>query len=365
MSKTLQQILGAENLTGVINSVSGGVPDLLPAALLTPTRSIDGHTGTYMKVENTRQAARQAPYGSKARERVQVGMTEVPFTAIHTVESIRHKAATLVNLRGENGEGKQRLGMQEVARQTREFKRRFANLRRGAVYSALSLGAVHFDADGELLPSSSGAGLSVDFGIAAGHLNQLNWDGNGAIIAASWATAGTSIVTHVKKLKDAMMRESGQRIGHCFYGLNIPEYFAKNATLKEYIDRDPAYRTTLASGEVPAGFLGVANWTSVNEAFYEDKDGVLQSFFGVDTCTFTPEVNTDWYDLPEGTYPVPTGIGVGENAEDMLSNFGEKAGMFSYSVIEMNPPSILQVAGDTFLPILRNPNAVFIADVTP
>ena len=185
MAKTLQQVLGGENLTGVINSAAGGVPDdLLPPGLQAATRTVDGDVGTYYKVENTRKTARQKAYGSKAEERGHEQVVEQPMKLIHAVEMQRHKPDTLMNLRSTNG-GKQILGEQEVSRQVVEFKRLFTNLRLGAIYSTLANGKIWFDADGELLPSASGTSVTVDWSVPAGNQNQLDALGAGAIIDAS------------------------------------------------------------------------------------------------------------------------------------------------------------------------------------
>lgn len=359
MSKTLQQILGGENMTGVIQSVAGGVPeDILPPAFLTPGRTVDGDTATYFKVESTRRAAQRKAYGSKAAEVDKQGITEQPVKLIHTVEKQRHGATTLVNLKGVNGEGKQRLGEQEVDRQTVEFARRFRNLRLSSVYSALSFGAIYFNAAGDLATSSST--VNIDFGVPANNKTQLN-----GLIDAAWDVAGTKIITQIKNIKAQARKLTGLPIRHAFYGANIPDFLLTNTQIKEMLNRNPRAQARLVmeeAGEIPDGLLGLS-WHPVNEAF-TDIAGSNTDWFAVDKIVFTPDPSPDWYELIEGTYPVPTSVGIaGGSAADALANFNLQAGMFSYGKVTDDPPSIEHVAGDTFLPIVKNGNAVFIADV--
>jgi len=65
---------------------------------------------------------------------------------------------------------------------------------------------------------------------------------------------------------------------------------------------------------------------------------------------------------------VPTNFELANNATsavDVAHSLREQAGMFSYAEMLTDPPSIKMVAGDTFLPVIKVPKAVFIADVTP
>lgn len=365
MAKSLQHILGGRNLTRLITQVRDGVPaGLVPPALFTPTDRAEGDDAVVHRVKNTRRTARSKPYGAKAQTRDKQDLEDIPAKLIHTVESVDHGPTTLMNLKAPGSEGRQQLGRQEVARQTAEFGRLFVNLRRAAVYSVIANGKVWFDGDGELLPNSTGAVKTVDMAVPAGNQNQLDWDGGGDIIDASWATAGTKIITHVRKIKTAARQLTGLPLRHALYGQNLPDYFLTNTQTKELMNRDPALRTAVASGELPQGFLGF-QWWPVDEVFFEDKDGTNQTMFGVDSLTLLPEVSTDWWNFVQGTYPVPNSINVSSDATGSLNNFTVTAGMFSYSTVTVNPPNIEHVAGDTFLPWLVNPKAIFQADVTP
>jgi hypothetical protein len=360
--KTLEQILGAKNLCGVIEAVKSiGASQLLPPNFLKSTRRVEGNTCTYFRVEGIRKTARLATYGSPSRVRNLSGVSEIPVTLMHTSESISHDVSTLVNLKNFINEEKQKLGEQEVARRTAEFKQLFMNLRSAAIFSLLSQGAIHFDAEGNLLPSSSDAAVTIDFGIPAGNLNQLDALGDGDIIDASWATAGTDIVGQIQALKQAAVQLSGYPLRHAFYGKSILGFLQANDILKLYLQNNQKYQEIIAGGEIPDGLLGLT-WHPMSEAFSELESGG-KFWVGDDTVIFTPEPDLSWYEFIEGSTPVPVNLERASDSVDALRQVILQYGMFSYAKITDDPVAIKQVSGDTCLPIIKVPKAVFIATV--
>lgn len=359
MAKNIRQILGSKNLTGVIQGIKGGVPaDILPPAFLRRTRTIEGNTCTYRKVEGTRQTARMVQYGSASVRRSQKGVSELPVTLIHSFENQIHDPNVLLNLTQIGSESKQRLGRDEIARQTRSFRVLFDNLRVSSVYSALSEGVIYFDGDGNLLPSSSGAVVTVDFDVPAANKNQL-----GGIIDAKWNVAGTAIHKQIAALKKQALKQTGYPIKRAFHGANTLDYLLGNTKLKELLNRNAGFQQTVAGGEIPDGFLGL-NWTPVDTAFYEDADGTNQDFFGADKVVFTPDPSPEWWEVIEGSYVIPSNLGnLGSDAVASMSNIRAVNGMFSYAKVGDDPVSITQYAGDTFIPIPKVPGAIFQAEV--
>jgi hypothetical protein len=106
-------------------------------------------------------------------------------------------------------------------------------------------------------------------------------------------------------------------------------------------------------------------WVPAYDAFFEDQNGVLQSLVGDDQVVFTPEPTPDWIGWLEGTYPVPTGVGTvsTDGATALRNSVTTAAGMFAYGLISTDPVTIKMVAGDTFLPVLKVPKAIFQATV--
>lgn len=363
---TLQQILGARNLTGVINSVVGGVPDdLIPPAFMSLTRPVSGNQATYHKVQSTRKTARLVQYGGTARTRELQGVTETPVVLAHFFESFMVKPDTMMALLDEGNETRQRMGAQTLARQISDFGRLFRNNRLVAFYSALARGKISYDASGNfaLTDQAATGGVDVDFGVPAANLNQA-----AGAISASWATAGTKIINDIKALKRAARKATGYPLRWAFYGSNIPDYLLGNTQLKEIINRNLALQEAFAgaaAGEIPDGFLGF-NWRPVDQAFYETANGTNTDIFGGDSLILTPEPSADWWEWYEGSYPVPTNLGaVFNDASAALSSIQEVYGSFAYATVKHNPVGIEGFVGDTVLPVLKVPAAIYILDVTP
>lgn len=364
MAKSLKQILGGRNITAATQGVKGGLPINLPAEFFTTTENIEGDIAEWFKINGSRRTARLVLYGGASKAADLQGVSSQTAKMIHTFEHQDHRPSALKNLLSPAG-GKQQQGRDSIGRQIGEFRRRFVNLRTAAVMQMLALGKIYFDGDGNLLPSSSGAVFTVDFQIPAGNKNQLDVFGAGAIIGASWGTAGTDILGDLRALKKAAKKKTGYPLMYAFYGENIPGYINSNTVIKEYLSRSPRMQEAVYTGDIPDG-LGGLTWIPVDDSFYEDQDGSIQDLVGGDTVIFTPAVDPSWYGLMQGSYDVPAEASVvGESALDALDVLEEVFGMFGYAEITTDPPTIRQYGGDTFLPCLKVPEAVFIADVTP
>ena len=98
-------------------------------------------------------------------------------------------------------------------------------------------------------------------------------------------------------------------------------------------------------------------WIPVYESFAEDNNGTVQTFFDPDTIVFTPDITTDWYELLQGSYVIIPSPGVmSGTANQMLQNAVMPFGMFSYATRTNDPVGVKQVMGDTFIPVIKNPN---------
>jgi len=360
VAKTIEQILGYISLGATIKAVIDGVPDPLPPGF----RAGDDYLGDsvrYPQISSTRQTAKRVQYGSPALRRALRNIEERDAKFLHSFEEIQFSPLLLQKLRDYENYTVQRMGMTEVTRQVEEFTRVFYNLETTAILQVLFSAAIYFDASGNLLPSSSGAVESVTFGISANNQNQLN-----GIIAASWATATTDIPLHIRQIKKTARRSTGYPIKNAFYGENIPSYLQKNDFVKDWFVRNPAKNEAfLNTGELPRGMLGVENWIPAYETFFEDQNAANQNIIGVDAVVFTPDPSLDWWEVAKGSYQVPSSLDVAPTMAAVLGNLQTVYGMFAYAVPSDNPPSAIMRQGHTFLPILKVPNAIFQADVTP
>ncbi len=364
MAKNLEEIMGFENMLGMFSDPRGDVPsDFIPAGFLPGagnTRNVFGDQATYFRVKGNRQTAKLVQYGSPSVAVEIKGVDKVPVTLMHTAENYKHGLTVLEALKDFDSPARQEWGRSELARRNRQLRARVNNLRISAMMSLWRHGKIFFDSSGDLLPTSSSASTTVDSGINTttntGTCQDI--DGN-AIRSADWSTAGTKIAAQIKTVKETALRRTGYRIRNAWYGTDILDHLLGNTQLTKVIQGNPTIATQFASGEIPAGFLGL-NWIPISSAFFEDAAGSLQDWFPDDFVVFTPEPSPDWWEWILGSYPVPTSLQPVDTPEAATSNVRRVFGMFSYSRILDDPPRIKQVGGDTMLPTLKVPDAIYI-----
>lgn len=357
---TVERILGAPNLIGLIQGSTDGLPtSIMPAGFFPGPGNIipcEGDKGTFTRVYGNKQLATQVAFGSPARKRSLIGVEDVDVRCIHTFEEVNFKPTDLQNLLAEGDTARQNLGAQTVARQIAGFKSMFTNLRIAALYSALFKGYIWFDSGGALLSSSSSAAVTIDMQIPATHQNQISTK-----ISASWATDGTDVIGDIEAIKQFARTEYGAELKYAFYGTAVPEYLQSNTALKALVGGSFNLSEQVAKGMVPS--YGGLTWIPGSSAYYQTGAGVDTALCATDTVVFTPEPGPDWLGWIEGSYPIPTNLGISGDAASVLSSLTQVQGMFAYAAASLNPPGVTMYVGDTFLPVIKAPKAIFIADV--
>lgn len=358
MPTSVDNVLGAQNLIGLIQGVVEGIPNRLPTGLLQSNETVEGNRGSYTRVEGNRKNAMIVQYGSPSERAKLQGISEVPVTLIHTFEHQMHQGSTLLNLMAEDNPGRQQRGQQSIARQVRSFGSRFANLRTTAASAMIHDGELHVAPSGAILPSSSGALYTIDAQVPAAHKSQLDVFGDGDLLDANWETSTTDIIGQITAVKEASMKVTGYPIMHAIYGSNILALLMGNDAISQLVRNNPGLNQAASAGEIGNGLMGL-NWWPGWGTFYEDNDGTLQDLVGANDITFIPDPSPEWWDMLNGTYLVPNQLNVGSTASDMLGALSEVAGAFSYAELATDPPGIKHYSGDTFLPVLKVPKAVF------
>lgn len=362
-NKSIQQILGYVSLTGVIQQVKTGIPDNLPPAFSNITKRVLGDAGRYAQVVGTRQTSRLTMYGAPAAERALKNIENVDVKLLHTYESIKMNPLLLQALRNYDNYDVQQMGIEEVDRQQSEFRRYFDNLRLSAMYSMLANGAIWFDGNGNLLPSSSGAKVTVLFQVPSGNQSQLNVDGSGNVISTSWAAANTDIPKQIRTLRVKAAIQHGYPLKYAFYGVNVPSYLAPNNYVQNYLSRNVTMaQKWLDQAEIPDGLFGLT-WVPVYTSFFLDQNNAGQTFFGGDQVIFTPDITRDVYELIEGSYMIPTQFNATADMAAALGSLKPIWGMASYGVPSHNPPTAELFYLDTFLPVWKIGIALYQATV--
>jgi len=356
----LQQILGYLPLTGVIQATMSGVPNPLPPAFMKGTQQVIGDAGRYTRFTGERRVASLVRYGASARSTNQRDVGIVDVKLLHSYEKQPVSPVALQSIRNFDDWNQQRRGIQELSRQIKEFGKKMANLRIATTQLVLANGILYFDGYGNLLPSSAGAVDTLTFNMNANNQTHLN-----GIITAIWSLPNTNIPLQLVNLEIRAAQLTGYPLKEALYGQNIPTYFTNNDFVIDYLARQPNMSVDWLknAGQIPAGLFGY-RWTPVYTGFWEDANGTNQAIWNADRVTFTPEVNDDWWEVLEGSFPVPTSVDIVGDALAAMQNTKDVYGPFAYGQVTHDPPGICTWMGDTFLPVIKNPDTLYQATVT-
>lgn len=369
-AKTPYQILGLPSMLKMVETPFGGVDSSpLPTGLFTLRAPVVGTDAMWFQVPNTRNVAPSNSPGSPARRVAQQALVTRRATCIQAFNQQHHKAHVYQSICAIDDPLRQDAGKSVIDFQVREFNRLHDNLRVSAVCSALFKGHIYFDPNGDLLASSSGNLNDVDYSIPATNIGALS-----TLTAlpntASWATDGTPILLQLDGFRQLAQQYSGRPIRYILYGKNILTHIRSNTEVIALMQSNRALTEALMSNIIPANFGfsagdsrgGAANrvdWISAATLGYKDAAGTFQYWCGDDQIVLIPEPDAGWWQFLEGTFPVPTKLGImGE--PNMAEAFRDVRGRFNYCEISTNPSGINHFMGDTFLPAFTDPNAPFI-----
>lgn len=360
MATTLPDILQAPNMLGVVQAVKAGLPTKhLPPKLLGGagiTKAVTGDTFTRYKVSGSQKTARQAAYGAPSRGRTMTGISAGSGKTIYSSENVDMKAADVINLLSADNLQRQNMGEAEWSRMIAESVTLRQNHRVAAITSAFSLGHIYYDADGNLLPSSSNAVIDINYSIPSANV---------ITAGASWATATTDIIGDLITLQQLALKTSGYPIAHALYGSSVLKYLMTNTNCRDLIVRNVALNNGIINDAVGGLVfsLGGITWWPGYLGFFEDDNGTDQTQITGDNIVFMPEPSPDWYGLIEGTSPVASSAAGGDPMA-ALKSITEQQGMFQYATIQTDPVGVKMVYGDNFFPDIKAPGAVFRFDTT-
>ena len=366
MAKSILELLHYTSLSKAVLRTSE-LPNPFGDEFMSNTEDVVGDSARYRLQFSQRKAAPANVYGSPAREFTLIDLGDATVKLVHNFLSV-----TLGGRQGpilwnqlQSMDSYQRDEARGILRQQLEqFGKVFGNHRIWMLARMLRAGVCHYDANGEPLPSSSGAVTTVTNNVNANNQNQLN-----GLITASFALASTNIPLFFSQLRKRSKRLSGLPIELAYYGENFPTYVSQNSFLAEYLSRHEQFRTPWVmenGGVIPNGMFGIPQWVDVSDAFYTDASGTNQDLWDGDAITFCPRPTTgEWHKLMLGTYWCPSSLQAFADGMSAMASLKPVQGMFSFAQVNMNPPGVVHFAGDTAMHVYKTPDAIFQADVTP
>ena len=358
---SLQNLMSYVYLTKGVKTRSSKVANPFPDEFWNEEK-VPGIAARVPQFYGTRRAARISAYGSPGRRRQFAPTPMQDFVLYSVFEETMLPSALLNQLRSRTTYNHD-MAQEELDKQIEIARDELQNTRVGALASMLNPatgGNVYFDADGNLLNSSSGASFTLSSQLGANNLNQLN-----GIISGSWATASTDIPSNIRALQKQSSTDTGYDIEYAFYGKDIPGYLTTNNYIKDYSFRNPQFNLSyLQANEIPDGFLGIKKWIPAYKCVYDKYDGTKTSLFADDGVAFTTNPKY-WYKLFAGTRLIPKSIQIYKDMGDALNNLTEVQGMFGYAYLDPRTVELYMMTGDVCLPACVNNAGIYLADVVP
>ncbi len=368
-----QDILSWTALTKAVNAIKDGVPNPFPKRLF-QVKSEDkviGDSVKFNRTVGTRKAARVIRYGAapRMRELQQEELKEAKFVSFG--EERQYKPYVLQMLRDYNSYNNGQMARQLVANNVKTMGTLFGNSRIIAVGTTLARGNIYADADGNLLPTSSGADTNMTFnqGISSDNIGTVLDGASAGIFGAtgggSWANASTNIPLQLTRLQELAAQMHGYEPVVALYGKNVKTYLLQNDYVLDFLARNSAMQTQyLQDNTIPDGLFGF-KWIPAWKASFTKDDGTKVAIWPSDNVTFMPaESDMDAvYSMFEGSNLVPTTLDIQTDAQAALNGLTTVHGAYGYSHITAKPVNLSNVMGDTFLPALKVPEAFYLADV--
>lgn len=365
MSLTLENVLSWHYLTETVRVVQPGVPDVFPSQFYTLKKKVLGNRAEYIQLYGTRKLAQRVPYGAPLRLIPKTVLTyrNVELISIGNRMVFDQEFQQFLRKFDEWEEQRDRC-LDLVAEQGGQFAMRFENTRRTSLGIFLATGKNWFDESGNMLPTASGATLTIDQGVPAANTGAVtdSYSAGGYVVNSSWALPTTDVVSQINNLKTVARKASGYPLQYAFYGRQVAGNLSKNETVKAYWQLNlPHGEQVLKEGKVPDGFMGL-KWVPAQDAFYDTEAGTSTEYWPANQATFFPDVTANTYAMWEGTKMVPNLFNTHADGVAVLKDSKEVQGMGRMAYWDVNSRVIVDEGFDTFMPLFKVPASVFIVN---
>lgn len=296
---------------------------------------------------------------SPARMMDLVGAQEQRGAMFYAFNQKRLDSDLLHGLQQPDNQMVDRLGAREVRRQIMHFGKQHAIMKELVLAKFLTGGQVLCDVDGNIVESNGDE--TYTFGIAAGHQDQLDWDGGGDIIGTAWDDAGADIEKDLEEIDDASRKINATPPSFMLTNSTTKQWLRNNTTIREMALASFIEPDKMLKGQFVENLFG-REWMFY-DAVYEDSSGTVRKMIPDGIVAMVPADISRWLRPVQGVSFVPTSLEIAASLEAALNNWTEVEGRFAYAAVEHNPPALDLFIGDSFGMIVANPSAVWQATV--
>lgn len=351
----LRALLHHETVLATYDKGAAGAQTPLFDRFWTNPMNLDTDDAVFLQREDTKTAAPFNKRHAPARQLSLEGKTKKAGAMFHVFNSFRLSPEVFQGLREPESPVIQRKARSELRDQSQHIAKQHANQKELAMAKFLANGVVYVDqASGQIVESSGATVESVSFGIDANHQGTLNG------LAVPFDDPHSDINTMMENVRIQAETESAPP----------PDLCICNSTLKPYIRANTQFQLWAAAmasgerviyGELVEGLFGMT-WLFVDRT-YVDSSGTTRKYIPDEKLIMVPSQG-DWLQAVQGLELVPTDINIQSmEPEQMANSLAEVYGKFGYGVVNHNPVGLDVYVGDNYGWIVREPNAIWQADV--
>ena len=362
MSTRLNQLFGSNLISTQITSPAGGLPDGFPTGFMSLTKGVNGNMTSWDVMGETRDTGTVTGYGNPATRRNLASKSKGKAILLHFLDEIGIGQEMLNDILNSGGDIDEK-GVEEVARQTARTITILKNTRVASIISMLAGGTISVAPDtsvdkGRIVDATyTSAVTHADLGIPAGNKTTV-----GGIFTALWSTAGTGIATQIENMQRQRAINGTPVLKYCGYGPGVSDALMNNTIVAKMIQSGRA-NFNIGTGIIE-GLFDMTWYPLTGNFLKSTAAGAYVNPFDK-KVVFHPEPSRDWYELHQGSYVIGTGAtpNVGEDAMSILASMTKVRGAFSFARLDHTPANIIHTFGDTFLPVLYQPSAIYIPTV--
>jgi hypothetical protein len=294
--------------------------------------------------------------GAPARVLDPLGKSKRQGAMFHTFNQMRLSPQVFQGLREPDSETIFEIATGEIDDQMSQFARRHVVQKELVMAKVLTKGAVIADVNGVIKETAATGDETYDFGIAAGHKDQL-----GGLIDVTWANTAADPEKQFENIKESAR------------SANVPEptLVIANSKIKQRIRLMTKFTTLAAASPMTSEKLLNGSWVEnlfgmtwlFIDGMYEDSTGTMTKYIPDDLCVLLPQENTGWLRCMEGLELVPTDINIGSTMQDKVNSLAKVYGDYAYASLEHNPVGLNAYFGSHFGFVVAEPNAIWQADV--
>lgn len=260
-------------------------------------------------------------------------------------------------LREHDSRALQQKGRAEINRIMGKFVERHRALKELVIAKVLTEGVVHYDGQGRVLESASGAAHTADFGVPAGNKGTL-----GGLIGESElfdnpAADIPAVLSAIDESAEANSLPAPTDVW--VHRSNIPG-LQNNLKYQTWAVRNPAHAERVLNGEIVEN-LWNRTWHFWGHRYKPAGGGALVPYLPTNKAILTPPPASNIFRRANGVTLVPSEIGISGSWEEALNAVQEMVGMFAYAKLVDDPIKLLAYIGDKFIFGLNEPAAIWQA----